>query len=92
MMNKAREMAQLAEESIILRFDQNLYNLILDRIKESAMKGYYSIRLYFNNCDYKYLEPYEIHLRQDGFRTVTSYCPPTTENQFRMVLNIEWKV
>lgn len=91
MMNKAREMAQIAEESIILRFNPNLYNLILDRIKESAMNGDYNTYLYFNNCDYKYLEPYAKHLRQDGFRAHASYSP-TPKNQFRMSLYIEWKV
>ena len=91
MMNKAREMAQIAEESIKLRFNQNLYNLILDRIKESAMKGDYNIYLYFNDCDYKYLEPYEKHLRQDGFRARALYSPLTSENQSRMKLYIEWE-
>ena len=88
-MNKAQEIKNISNEKIDSRLNLDLYNLILKQIYSKANQGEYCTYLIFNNCNYKYLQPYERKLRMDGFKVATSYAS-TKDSLYRMALHIWW--
>lgn len=88
-MNQSQIIKNLTDKNIDSKLNLDLYSLILKQIYSAANQGEYCIYLIFNNCNYKYLQPYERKLRMDGFKAIASFSPSQNDS-FRMALHIWW--